>query len=259
MAALELLRIKGERQKIVLVTGSSRGIGFDIASRFLNDGHQVILNGRNEEQLKTASKLLSGTAFKVADVSEPLEAQGLVDFVIKTWGRLDVLVCNVGDGRSVPGGKETLADWQKCFNVNLWSVTNMVESALNELEKSKGCIVCISSICGMEYIQGAPVTYSVAKAALNAYVKASSVHLGKKGIRINAIAPGNIIFEGSVWERKLAEDPANVEKMLTNCVPLSRLGKAHEVSEVVNFLASSSATFVTGTVWKCDGGQTRSF
>jgi len=251
--------MKMERKKIVLVTGSSRGIGFDIASRFVNDGHQVILNGRNEEQLKAASNLLSGTAFKVADVSEPQEAKKLVDFVIMTWGRLDVLVCNVGDGRSVAAGKETLADWQKIFNVNLWSVTNMVESAMSELEKSTGCIVCISSICGMEYIPGAPVTYSVAKAALNAYVKVSSVYLGKKGIRINAIAPGNILFKDSVWERKFAEDPTNVEMMLTNSVPLSRLGKLHDVSEVVNFLASSSASFVTGTIWKCDGGQTRSF
>ena len=135
---------------------------------------------------------------------------------------------------------------------------NAVEAARPFLAETRGNIVCISSICGQEIIPGAPVTYSAAKAALNAYVKAISRPLGEEGIRINAVAPGNILFEASVWDKKMKQDPKAVEKMLSDDVPLSRLGSPEEVAALVVFLASSDADFITGSIFSIDGGQTHS-
>src|SRR5690606_19972121 len=106
-------------------------------------------------------------------------------------------------------------------------------------------------------IPGAPVTYSAAKSALNAFVAGISRPLGAKGIRINAVAPGNIVFDGSVWQRKLREDAAAVEAMLVRDVPLRRLGTPEDVAELVLYLSSPRASFATGQIWTLDGGQVR--
>ena len=119
-------------------------------------------------------------------------------------------------------------------------------------------IVCVSSICGLEVVPGAPVTYSSAKAALHAYVRGISRPLGKMGVRINAVAPGNILFDGSVWSRKLAEDAGAVRNMLEYDVSLARLGTPRDVAELVAYLASPRASFATGGVWTLDGGQVHS-
>jgi len=133
----------------------------------------------------------------------------------------------------------------------------MVESAKSFLASTKGSIVCISSICGIEYIPDAPITYSVSKSALNAYVKSISRPLGKRNIRINAIAPGNILFEGSVWDRKIQENLGNVEKILERDVALNKLGSTEDICNLTGYLLSSHANFVTGAVWTIDGGQIR--
>jgi NAD(P)-dependent dehydrogenase (short-subunit alcohol dehydrogenase family) len=126
------------------------------------------------------------------------------------------------------------------------------------LEDSKGSIVCISSICGVEHIPGAPITYSVAKNALNAYIKFASFPLAKKGIKINGVVPGNINFPGSVWEKKLKENPREVKKMIKDSVPLNKLGSPLDIANLVTFLSSSENKFSTGSLFYSDGGQTRS-
>ena len=117
-------------------------------------------------------------------------------------------------------------------------------------------ILCISSICGLAAL-GAPVTYSAAKAALNATVRGLARPLAAEGIRINALAPGNILFEGGTWARKLAEAPEAVAAMLARDVPLQRLGTVEEIADIAAFLASPKASFITGTVVVADGGQLR--
>ena len=131
----------------------------------------------------------------------------------------------------------------------------MVEAAGKALAATKGSIVCISSICGNEVVPGAPVTYSAAKAALNSYVRGIARPLGKQGIRINAIAPGNILFDGSVWSRNLAEDESAVKKMLERDVALNQLGTPMNVAELAAYLVSPRANFATGGIWTLDGGQ----
>ncbi len=241
--------------KVALVTGSSKGIGWAIAQTLHAEGCRVALNARNAADLTAATALLAGAIGVVGDVTQPAEARQLVAEVLNTFGRLDILVCNVGSGRSVSPGNETADEWQRVFALNLWSTTNSVEVARDALVASKGVIVCISSICGFEVIPGAPVTYSAAKAALHAYVRGIARPLGREGVRINAVAPGNILFDGSVWSRKLVEDAPAVQAMLAKDVALGGLGTPADVASLVAYLASPRSGFASGSVWTLDGGQ----
>jgi 3-oxoacyl-[acyl-carrier protein] reductase len=244
--------------KTALVTGSSKGIGWAIAQTLHAEGCRVALNARNAAGLNAATAQLADSIGVVGDVTQPAEAQQIVAEVIKTFGQLDILVCNVGSGRSVPPGNETSDEWQRVFALNLWSTTNAVEAARDALVASNGVIVCISSICGLEVMPGAPVTYSAAKAALHAYVRGIARPLGKQGVRINAVAPGNILFDGSVWSRKLAEDAPAVQAMLAKDVALGSLGTPADVASLVAYLASPRSAFASGGVWTLDGGQVHS-
>lgn len=241
--------------KVALVTGSSRGIGRRIAEVLSEEGCQVILNGRSVDSLRNAASALPSASFVVGDVTQPVEARRIVNEAHEKNGRLDIVICNVGDGRSVAPGKESSDEWQRVFAINLWSATNVIEAASPLLSASQGAIVCVSSICGLEVIKGVPVTYSAAKAALNAYVRGISRPLATIGVRINAVAPGNILFDGSVWSQKLARDPIQVQAMLDREVSLARLGTPSDVAGLVSYLASSKAAFVTGSIWTIDGGQ----
>lgn len=243
--------------RVALVTGASRGIGRAIAERLSASGCSLVINGRDPSTLKDAAATLGAIAV-AGDVSKSDEAKWIVDQTVAAHGRLDILVCNVGSGRSVPPGQENAAEWQRVFAINLFSTTNMVEAARAALATSKGAVVCVSSICGTEVVPHAPVTYSAAKAALNAYIRGIARPLGAEGVRINAVAPGNILFDGSVWQRKLDEDQAAVHAILACEVALGRLGTPEDVAAMVAFLASDAAKFVTGTVVVADGGQVRS-
>lgn len=243
--------------KAALVTGSSRGVGAMIARRLLDEGCRVALNGLNPDALKAIARELGCPVAVVGDVSKPDSASKVVQEAVDALGKLDILVCNVGSGRSVPAGTETFDEWQRIFSLNLWSATNIIEAARPALEESHGSIVCISSICGLEFIPGAPLTYSVAKAALHAYVRGLARPLGVQHIRINAIALGNMMFKDSVWEKKMDDNSAEVEQMLAREVALARLGRPEEAANLVAYLASEQAAFATGGIWRLDGGQAR--
>lgn len=243
--------------KTAIVTGSSRGIGFAIARALLAEGCRVVINGRDEGVLKEAADALGGEVSMYAgDVTERGVCDKLVAAAHRLDARLDIVVCNVGSGHSAPPGHENEDHWREMLTLNLTSATNMVAAAETALAANKGAIVCLSSICGLE-VQGAPVTYATAKAALNAYVRNAARPLGRRGIRINAVAPGNILFEGSVWDRKLKETADAVQEMLDQDVALARLGTPDEIADAVTFLASPRASFMTGSIMVVDGGQVR--
>lgn len=247
------LNLKG---KTALITGSSKGIGKAIARSLHDEGCNIVLNSRNIDELNNVVKNFKNASCFAADVTNPESCANLVKHVLEKWSHLDILVCNVGSGSSIPPGNENILEWKRVFDINFHSATNMVEAAKESLSKTQGTIVCISSIAGLEVL-GAPITYSVSKAALNSYVKSISKPLAKQGIRINAIAPGNIFFEGSVWEKKLSENPDGVRKMLDEQVALHRFGRPEEIADFVTFL-TSRCTFATGEVFVLDGGQLRS-
>ncbi|QWD28812.1 SDR family oxidoreductase [Polynucleobacter paneuropaeus] len=244
--------------KSVLVTGSSRGIGRAISETLYAEGCRVALNGRIAADVMLASSKLPGSIAVVGDVTKPDEATRIVHEVEEAFGSLDILVANVGGGSSVPPGEENFAEWQRVFELNFLSATNAIEAARSALAKNKGVIICISSICGAEVINGAPITYSAIKAALNAYVRGIARPLGRLGIRINAVAPGNILFDGSVWSHKIQASTSSVSDFLERDVALARLGEPKEVADLVAYLASPRSSFATGAVWTLDGGQIRS-
>ncbi|WP_320664841.1 SDR family oxidoreductase [Prochlorococcus sp. MIT 1223] len=248
------LDLKG---KTALITGSSKGIGLQIARSLYNQGCNIVLNSRDSDRLKIAIDSLPGSISVIADVTKVSEAKYLTEMTIKAFGKLDILVCNVGNSKSVSPGNESLEDWKTMMNDNLYSTTNMVEASINYLEKTKGNIICISSICGNETIPGAPITYSTAKAALNKYVRGISRNLAQKSVRINAISPGNIYFEGSTWDLKIKSDPKIVEQMLNNEVPMKTFGKPDDIANLVCYLASPFSSFMTGSIITLDGGQIR--
>lgn len=249
------LSLSGKR---VFLSGSSKGIGLGIAKKFIEEGADVVINSRNAVELSEVASLFVNCKSVVGDVSKPKDALMTITRAAEILGGIDIVVCNVGSGVSVPPGKETYDEWLRVFDVNFFSATNLIESSRSFLKDSRGSIVCISSICGNETIPGAPVTYSVAKSALNNYVKSISLPLAAEGIRINAVAPGNINFEGSIWSKKISQDPEAVKVMLENNVPLGKFGSPDDVAGLVVWLASDIAKFVTGTIVTADGGQTRS-
>lgn len=245
--------------KTALITGSSKGIGFAIARALHSKGCKVSLNARDEKNLNEASRQLKGSVVVPGDVSKIDDAIRVVNESTQKLGGLDILICSVGTGKSVAPGLENAEEWRRVFELNFWSAVNVIESARGILRRSKGVIICISSICGLEVIPDAPVTYSTAKAALNAYIRGIARPLGREGIRINAIAPGNIIFPGSGWEEKLGNDSAGVMSKIQKEVSLQRFGKLEDVSNIALWLSSPTAGFVSGSIFVVDGGQSRRF
>lgn len=249
----------------VLITGSSRGIGFGIADAFLREGATVVLNGRNQADLDTAKSTLSTApttplAF-LGDLTDEGHLHACAEFITNQTGRLDHLVCNIGSGKSVPVLAEDDAEFHRVLDLNLHTAQKTVHALLPLLEANGAngtntSITFVSSICGCE-ILGCPTAYAAAKSALNTYAKTIARPLGNKNIRVNLLSPGNVLFPGSTWEDKLAADKDGVETMLAREVPLARLGTLEEIADIAVFLASKRAGFVTGANWIADGGQTR--
>jgi 3-oxoacyl-[acyl-carrier protein] reductase len=142
------------------------------------------------------------------------------------------------------------------LSLNLFSATNIVSAARAAMIGRDASIVCISSICGSQTL-GAPLAYSAAKAALDSYVHGMARPLAAERVRINAVAPGNVLVPGGSWDRKRFADRAAVEEMLSREVSLGRFGTPEEIADVAVFLASPRAAFVTGSVFVVDGGQSR--
>lgn len=242
--------------KNILITGSSRGIGLDIALGLLNEGNNIVINGRNKkklEKLKKKNKLLN---YVVGDFSLEKQSKIAVKKAIKILGKIDILICNIGQSKSCLPNNENLSEWKKIFNQNFFTTTNAIENCKNQLIKNQGKIICISSAAGNKFIEGAPITYSTAKSALNFYGKSLSFYLGKRGVTLNIIAPGNTLFKGSTWEKKIKADPIIVKKLIKKTVPLNNFATPQDISNLVKFLISDQARFINGAVFTIDGGQT---
>ena len=253
----------------VLITGSGSGIGRGIAEGFLKEDSSVIITDFNKKSLLKTAEEFSNKYSKekifnyFGDLNKPDVLESLYQFIVEEVGSLDHLVCNIGSGKSVPPLNEDLAEFQRMLDINLLNAVGVVNQLYPLLEMSiskDGCfpsITFVGSICGVETL-GCPVAYASAKSALVSYAKNISFPLGKKGIRVNVVSPGNIIFPGSTWEKKITKNPEKVNLMLENEVPLQCFGNIEDAANTIVFLASKRAKFVNGANWVIDGGQTRS-
>lgn len=244
------------KKKHIFITGSSKGIGFSLAKHLAErDEFKIIINGRNKKNLIKAARNIKKCEYVLGDVSDFKQLYKIT----KQIKKINILICNVGNGKSASPGSENLKDWVKSFKENFFSAINTIKTFEKKLIKSKGMIICISSICGLEYIKGAPITYSVSKSALNTFVRHYSKIIGSKGVKINAIAPGNILFEGSNWEKKLKKQNRVVKKVISEEVSLNKFGKTKDINDIVDYLINSNSNFANGSIFVLDGGQIRSF
>ena len=235
----------------MLVSGSTNGIGKVVASRFVNDGYIVIQNSRN----KINKKDLLGAKHIEGDVTNYKKCLEIIESINAEYGRLDVLVCNVGNGAEIDAHILIDERWSYFLSSNLLSTTFLVDSALSLLKKSKGNVVAVSSICGYRVVKGAPVEYSVAKAALNMYIQSMAFKHGVNRIRFNAVSPGNVMFEGSTWHNKINNNEELVNKFISENVPVGLFIEPEAIAEAVLFLAHESSKFTTGVILNIDGGQ----
>ncbi|MEG2194318.1 MAG: 3-oxoacyl-ACP reductase FabG [Terrisporobacter sp.] len=242
-----------KNKKTVLVTGSSRGIGREIAKLFAEDGYNVVINYNNSEdeaiQLlnELNSKNLSARIFK-ADISKIEEANALVNYTIGQFEKIDVLINNAGISKFNLFTDISYDEWHEVMNVNLNSVFYVTKKALQYmLPELQGKIINISSIWG---IVGASneVHYSASKAALLGMTKALAKELGPSNIQVNAIAPGVIQTD---MLNDVSDETLEILKYET---PLMRIGKPSDIAKCALFLASDGGDFMTGQVISSNGG-----
>ena len=249
----------GIEGKHILVSGASRGIGLAIAEAFATEGASVALAARNRLQLEQVTAKLSGKGRHVCLVGDMTREEDIIRVLNETnrvFGGLDALILNVGGNAATFGSPSEISHWRRVSDLNFAGSAVMASLAAEYLKKSGGNIIFITSIAGMEDL-GASAAYMAAKASLQAFVKSLSRELGPHGVRVNAVAPGNIFFSGGVWDRRLNHEAKLVKSMLETEVPLQRFGRPEEIADTVLFLASDRAQFVTGATWVIDGGQSR--
>lgn len=252
--------------KIALVSGSSRGIGKTIAEVLLREGCFVFINGREENTLKDAlhdlkEKTSNNNASKICnDLAITQNIRTALKTIKKDIGRHpDIVIANIGSGRSVAGWDVDDDEWLRMFNLNFFGAVRLCREAIRVMKNNRGGnIVCISSIAGCESIS-APLPYSTAKTAILSFVKNTGNIVAKYGIRINAVSPGNVLFKGGTWDMKLRENKDEVMNYINNVVPMKDFATPYDIAYMVAFLVSEKAKFITGSNYILDGGQMRKF
>lgn len=247
--------------KVVYVAGSSRGIGLGISRAFLAEGSSVVLVARTARTLEVARATLassfgSGRVLVCAgDLADAAFCERSLSEAVERFGGLDVLVANVGGGTDVAGWNVPAAEFDRVFTQNFSISQRLAQAAVPRLLGRLGAsLIFVSSVAGVEVV-GAPLSYTAAKSAVASYAKALSRALGPEGVRVNVVAPGNVLFAGGRWERRLAEGGDALLETIRRDVPLGRFGTPEEVAAAVVFLASAPASFITGSCLLVDGGQ----
>ena len=254
----------GLEGKVAVVTGSSRGLGLASATALVSEGVRVCVCARGRERLDEAVSELRTIAGAeevvvgvVADLSTVDGVTSVIDHTVDAFGGLDILVNNVGKAGGADVVDTTDADWQAALDHTLYPAIRASRCAVPHLRRrGGGVIIMIASIWGRE--SGGRMTYNAVKAAEISLAKALAGQLAPDNIRVNSVAPGSISFPGGSWAKRQADDPEAMAAFIARELPFGRFGRADEVGDVVTFLASPRASWISGACVTVDGGQSKS-
>jgi NAD(P)-dependent dehydrogenase (short-subunit alcohol dehydrogenase family) len=234
--------------RIAIVTGAARGIGLATTKLFLEENWRVAMVDRDETELQKASEALPGTLSIYCDVSDPGMVQEMVSTVLNAFGRIDALINNAGVAVFQPLEKTDFATWRTIMATNLDGVFLCTQAVIPALKESRGCIVNIGSISAVR-ASTLRVAYGTSKAAVVHLTKQLAVELGDYGVRVNCVSPGPV-------KTKLAEavHSPDIIKAYYDGIPLNRSATERDIAEMVVFLCSSKAAYITGQMIAVDGG-----
>jgi NAD(P)-dependent dehydrogenase (short-subunit alcohol dehydrogenase family) len=244
--------------KVAIVTGASSGIGRAAALLFAEKGTKVVAVGRNERELG----LLRGAAHEknglikinLADILETTQVDRLIIETIESFGQIDILINAAGIIKNGSIETTSLDDWDKMMNINLRSVFYIMQKCSAHLAKTKGNIVNVSSVTGLRAFPNV-LAYCVSKAAIDQLTRCSALELAPKGVRVNAVNPGVIVTNLHKRGGMPESDYKNFLENSKNTHPLGRVGTPSEVAELIYFLASENASWITGVTYEIDGGR----
>ena len=250
--------------KVAIVTGSSKGLGLASARAMVAEGARVTICARGADALRSAANGLRTQAVRPdavleveADVATMTGCEKVIRETLAHFGRLDILVNNVGKASGTDIVSTPDEEWQSAIDQTLIPAIRMSRLAVPAMRSTGGgVILMIASIWGRE--SGGRMTYNAVKAAEISLAKAMAQQLAKDNIRVNSVAPGSISFEGGSWWKRQQEDPKGIAEFITRELPFGRFGTAEEVGNVVAFLASPRASWISGGCITVDGCQSRS-
>jgi 3-oxoacyl-[acyl-carrier protein] reductase len=253
------------QDRVAIVTGSSRGLGLASAKALAEQECRVVICGRTQSTLDRARAMLvqvSGRDDSIlainADVATGDGVRAVVERTVEAFGGIDVLVNNVG----AAGGGSLLEtsdeEWQAAFDQTLAPAVRASRLVVPYMkQRGGGAIVIIASIYGRE--AGGRMTYNAVKAAEISLAKSLAQQLAPSNIRVNSVSPGSILFEGGSWWKRQQADPAGIAEFVKRELPFGRFGRPEEVGDVVTFLASPRASWISGASIVVDGCQSRAF
>jgi len=244
--------------KVAIVTGASSGIGRAAALLLAEKGIKVVAVGRNERELgllrSEAHEKNGSIKIYLADILETTQVDRLIIETVDSYGQIDILVNAAGIIKNGSIEDTPLDDWDRMMNINLRSVFYLMQKCVTHLEKSKGNIVNVSSVTGLRAFPNV-LAYCVSKAAIDQLTRCTALELASKGVRVNAVNPG--VVETNLHKRAgMAEsDYENFLEKSKSTHPLGRVGTPNEVAELIYFLASENASWITGVTYEIDGGR----
>ena len=246
------------KDKVAIITGASSGIGRASAALFAKNGARVVAVGRNQKELDDLRAEANGNNGTVkvhlADIRETTQVERVVNDTFENFGQIDILVNSAGIIMNGTIENTSLDDWDKMMNINLRSVFYLINRCAPHLAKTEGSIVNVSSVAGSRAFPNV-LAYCVSKAAVDQLTRCAALELAEKNVRVNAVNPGVVV---SNLHKRGGMNENEYEKFVERSKethPLGRVGKPEEIADLIYFLASDKAEWITGATYEIDGGR----